>query len=221
MFEGITSFNDKNVIAKTITGWGEPSETHLKFIEDFMELTVGDPARWGVKNQFDQIANMYRTLEFDDDGNIADNDIARNYWNNIKSLFDENGWITFGNDFDVVRIVLGYVGYDEVNAEEDSLRLTVLREEVTTLLDQVQKRSLDSAVSLSVIATQVYDVYNSVQNKSEEAATITQRLDVFNSLQAGKDLGVGWTNETFWVNYGETDLAKKIAKLLEKSFPEK
>jgi len=214
MFEGITSFNGKNVIAKTVTGWGEPSETQLDFIEDFMELTVGNPAHWGVKTQYDQIANMYRILEFDDDGNIADNDIARNYWNNIKSLFDENGWITFGNDFDVVRIVLGYVSYNEANAEEDSLRLNVLREEVTNLLDQVQKHSLDGAVSLSIIATEIYDAYNSVQNKSEEAATITQRLDVFNSLQAGEDLGVGWTNETFWANYGETEIGKKIKQML-------
>lgn len=195
-YQGTLSFNGKIVHIHFNEGWGEPGTWVLKFEE-----------------------NVDSTYVENITGTATQLDVLKSYTNEFKLEIFLTDWSAVGTEEDIVRTALNYVGYNDRNAEQDERRIIYLHSRVdeakTVLKAAVQKYGESIAKDEAFVVSEASSKLDKLvekfdrfelfeQAKRKEIGAVEQRLAVFNKLQNGEPVGYGWTNETFWNNFGDT-----------------
>lgn len=204
-FEGETRFNGKAVRVAYNQGWDTPGEWGVQF-DDGRYIFIDDAYALKPKNQLDFLRHVL--------SGEAEPSFVSGY---LQELF-AGDWVAAGSSEDVVRMSLQHVNYDSCNAAADAETVQKVQAqssvEFTELGSFFEDRDAYSEVKANLFVTQLAAFKKSVEEAMVEAAVAQARLDVFAKMQAGEPMGVGWTNETFWTNFGDTAGGKQVAGIL-------
>ena len=186
--------NDKWASMSYNPGWGEPGEWSLSF-SDGSSLRIDNAE--GMGNQEEYLRKF-----------TADK---------YRDAVITNNWIRCGDEDDVLRIMLEFVGYDE------ACRLNDLQN-----IEKLKQLSLESFSDIiKDFGTSAYRSYetdvknrkfNNVFTKALDIAEILHKyIFVYDELKAGKSVGMNWSNESFLREFPDSPFAPKVRELMEQA----
>lgn len=194
IYSGVVKENNKSVGVYYNPGWGEIGEWYMLY-SDGHKVTV-DNMEGFADNQYDCLMK-YTSDEY-------------------REKLILCNWETVGNNDDIVRRVLEFVDYDDDSVLEDDRLIQEIQEKISDkILDLgTHVNSVDFNVRTTEKKLSDIDAY--VKDYASVIDAINHRMRVFDMLSEGKPVGLNWSNETFFRDYGDTVLAKQFKHLVEK-----
>ena len=212
-FRSFAHFNGKTVEVNLHTEWSSPSYWILKF-DDGKKLKVNEAWNNGSSTQFTTFSFYHYNKDWDDKEFQAD----------IIEAFREN-WDNYGNSEDVLRIIFKYVGYNAQNVEQDKAIIRKLEEDVVFATERAYKEIDRLVVDSETFKPKDFDFeeFETILDelkafgraKQDMIAVSKERIAFFNRLEAGEEVGVGYTNASFWKNFAGSDEGVAVHKILE------
>jgi len=190
-FQGIFGGPLKWVSVRYNQGWGEPGEWHLQF-SDGTEVTIDNVEDFKHQTQYLGFlsADKYR------------DDVIRQNWSLV------------GNEEDIIRKTLEFLDYDENNKKADEQRLEanklVVLEMAQQIVDGMTLERLVEAPSPTMPTFQ-----SLIDDARQDALLCLQRLHVYNALKQGRDVGKGWSNESFLRDFPDSPYVPRIRQLMK------
>lgn len=190
-FQGIFGGPLKWVSVRYNQGWGEPGEWHLQF-SDGTEVTVDNVEDFKLQTQYLGFlsADKYR------------DDVIKQDWSQV------------GNEEDIIRKTLEFLGYDENSAKADEQRLEanklVVLEMAQQIVDGMTLDGLTKAPSANMPTFQ-----SLIDDARQDALLCLQRLYVYNAVKQGRNVGKGWSNESFLRDFSDSQYAPRVRQLMQ------
>lgn len=191
-FHGVTSFNQKVVTVTHNPGWGEPEEWYLTF-DNGTSLVINNPEGMG-KNQLDYLQRL----------------TADKYREEIL----QTNWAGIGNVEDVIKTVLDYVGYNEVNSLKDYRTLHKFNVAVDQSLQDIAEGLHMNNGTIDHVIRDLEKMKNMLAGIRDQISVVSYRLDVYRKLQKNEPVGIGWNNATLFANYKDTTWGKLAGQYL-------
>lgn len=185
-FNGFISYNGKAVSVMHNPGWGEHEEWYLSF-NDRTTRTISNPEGMG-KDQLDYLNRL----------------TADKYRHEIL----ENNWSELGNAEDVIKIVLEYVGFNDVNATDAYDDLKKFHIAIDHDLQDIAESMYMQMATADDIIRDLENTKKKVLSVRDEAMALSYCLQVYEKLKKNAPVGTGWDNASFVANFGDTELGK-------------
>lgn len=192
-YSGTTEANGKHVNVMFNPGWGEPGEWHIAFSGGENGLNIDNVD--GVRSQ-EEYLNMLSADKY-------------------RDKIIETNWSTVGNNDDVIRIALEYVGY---NDENKTLDLETLRQAGEILREYV-KAMTTGIDSLDFSARTFRENSKKFERILQECEylieTCHDRIRVYDAMKAGNPVGMGWSNESFLRNHATSPMIHRVKTIMQ------
>jgi len=200
-FQGVTKFNGKKAKVEVFAYGNEPPIWTLT-MDNNNELNIDDSKTYG-QSQVELIAYLMKMYEAGDE----------EYGTRIYKIFDLE-WQECGSNEDVIKLALYYVGYNDENEKEDLAALAQLKEKLASKIEKLSK-FVTTDIYDSREFSAVVDIERKTWDKlSYKIDTVSQRLNVYGKLKRKEQVGLGWTNATFFEAVKGTELEAKVNAIL-------
>lgn len=190
-YTGMFGTSGKWVNVRYNPGWGEPGEWYLQF-SDGNEITIDNVEAFKGQEEY---------LGYISEDKYRDEVI----WQN---------WAGVGNSDDVIRRVLEFVGYNDASRNSDVERLEANKLVVFEMAQQiVDGMTLDG---LSKVEAPVAPSFQSlISDAQSDAGLCLQRIHIYDSLKQGREVGIGWSNESFLRDLPDSPYAPRVKQIMK------
>lgn len=195
-YRGSISANGKTATVSYMPGWGDPGNWYIN---------LGDEDEYNIPLMPNPDVDQREFLT-----HIA----SEKY---VREIF-ANDWKEVGDEGDVIRICLEYTGYNAVNRVEDEELIAKIEKMIKDVTLKVQEyvsvtADLDLA-ELVRIAGEANKAVNDLKDAIRQTCKVT---DVYDAIQTGEKVGLGWDNQTFLRDFPDTPEAELIIQVVSES----
>jgi hypothetical protein len=203
-FNGTTSFNGKQIKAAYMAGWGEPGLWQITDENnEYMIVYNVEPYKQTQEQSLEYL--LGRATE-----NTQD---SEEFEGRIREIFKSN-WQTHGSNEDVVKLCLQYVEYNDASEKEDLANLASLTTQIALSIEDLASSVRGDVFNYNVFEPALKQqkiLWNALSLRLD---VIRQRLDVYSKMKAGEQVGLGWTNETYFEAVKGTAVETMVRRIL-------
>lgn len=190
-YSGVFGGPLKWVSVRYNSGWGEPGDWHLQFSD---ETTVTIDNVETFKDQATYLAFLSADKYRDE--------VIRQNWSGV------------GNNEDVIARTLNFLGYDEASKAADEQRVEANKLVVFEMAQQiVDGMTLEGLVAEPTLATP--SVHTLITDAQQDAFFCLQRIHVYDALKQGREVGIGWSNESFLRDFPDSPYVPRVKQLMK------
>lgn len=139
----------------------------------------------------------------------------------IREIINDN-WDGYGNEDDALLLALISVGYDKKNLEDDLSTIEDKKEELAGLMlnfiDSFNVEIKEAIDEEELIHLDIKARFAAINNKAgkikDDIIQLRRNVSIFTKYLNDEKVGLGWNNDSFFAQYGDTEEAQIAWKIL-------